>query len=155
MPKFGDVIFFESDGTWWDNFIKLVSPRYTHIGLFIDDNRFIEAQNPHGVVITEYQDSKYKNEKILSIKNTHRVSNIDYFIYKHLGESYSVPNAIQVGLYRIFGWHTLADQVDRNWICSEFVGYLLRNAFKLDLGTAIATPYLLPDDILKAPIYRD
>lgn len=155
MPQFGDVIFFKSDGSLRDRLIQIVSPNSVHVGLFLDNEHFIEANNPLGIVITKYNTRNYKGKEIIKrIINKHRVTNIDNLVYKHLGEKYSILNAIQVGLFRKFGFNILADQIDKNWICSEWVGYLLRNGFYLNFCPNKSTVALLPDDLLYADIYQ-
>lgn len=146
--KAGDIIFFSSDGTnpIIDTMINFVSER-THVGMFVDDHHFIEAQNPKGVVKSKF-DPAWKHVTVYRplVSDAH-IQKAVSMAHEHLGDKYSVLDSIVSGLLRILGLTEIAEKIDRNWNCSEFIGYLIRYGMNEWVKQSIPTQKILPDDL--------
>lgn len=124
--KFGDILLFKSDGSFQDNFIRIVSRNYTHIGIYIGDGWVLEA-GVKGVRRLKITD---KYEKLVSVyrikdvdlKALHRMVSLGE---SHEGDNYSIRDAILAGILRLLQCHQTAYLVDDNWFCSEYVSYCI------------------------------
>lgn len=152
--KAGDIIFFYSDGSFQDYFIRLVSPKYTHMGMFINDTEFIEA-SAQGVKISQF-DTKF-NADIYRVRGLTelQINSGIALATTHLGEKYSFTQAILAGIFRILKLTELADKIDQNWFCSEFVAYIIRKGFDINICPKLAEQNILPVDLVKSPYLQE
>jgi len=148
--KAGDVIVFSTDGAnpLVDWFINLVSKK-THVGMFINEREFIEATNPAGVRRNTFN-PKWNYAKVYRPPEWVDQSFIDRAVEMsliHIGDKYSVFQGVYSGVLRMFNMAEMADKIDRNWNCSEFIGYLLRYGMQLNFILNVALQSILPDDL--------
>lgn len=149
--KAGDVVIFDSDGSWWDVGINLVS-KSTHTAMFTSSVKYIEA-GKNGIEEINFVPKKFKIRVYRAPKKygvlIPEVVNMARF---HIGDKYSIPQAVFAGLLNILGWKKTAYKMDRNWYCNEFTGYLMRYGYKMKFGHGAALDSLVPDDIEHAVI---
>ena len=148
--KAGDIIILSTDGAnpLLDWFINLVSKK-THVGMFINEHEFIEAANPGGVKTSQFN-SKWKHAKVYRAPDWVNQSFIDQAVEMaliHKGDRYSMFQGFLSGFLRMFNLAERADKIDKNWNCSEFIGYLLRYGMQLNFMPNVALQSLLPDDL--------
>lgn len=122
--KSGDILMFPSIGSWVDFFISIVSPRYTHVGIAINENLYIDARI-EGIKIRQFS-----KEHIMVYRTNIDPSDIQTGIMNLLiksNDNYSVTTAIISGILRILKLRRSAYKLDNKWICSELACWFLRS----------------------------
>lgn len=142
----GDVILYSSNGAWWDKFIHLASST-THVSFAISDSQVVEA-NSKGVVLVDFDPAWVCQICRIDGMNERWAKMGRDFAVKHIGDKYSVWTAIKAGILRILGLTEVADEIDMNWDCSEFVGAILRNGIGLPICPRIGLVSLVPDHLI-------
>jgi len=146
--KAGDIIFFESDGSPQDIFIRLVSKDYTHIGVITEDGRMIDAS---ALGVFEREIPTHVPFRIMRLKGAtdKDLSGIISEMRSHTGEKYSFTGAVFAGILRLLGLKTIANKIDKKWFCSEIVVYAIRKETKIKIVVGFVSDNVLPTDIAK------
>ena len=149
--KSGDVLFWKSRGAFWDRFIGLVSPGFSHVAIYLGDNSVLEARAFYGVrkVTLDKIGNPDSVIRLLLDPFTIEKGITDYGL-SHIGEYYSIPSGVLCGLLRLLGLRKSADKVDKNWFCSELTAYVLRFGMGVNIMTGIAISDILPDDVYQS-----
>lgn len=142
----GDIVVFESNGAWWDFFIRLVS-KQTHVGFAISSTEIIEA-NANGVIITKLSDCCRVHIRRIQGVNREQIHNGCQWAIEHLGERYSVPSAVIAGLMRMFNFTRKKEWFAEQWDCSEFVTQIIRKGMGIKVFEGINPEDVLPKDFL-------
>lgn len=152
--KAGDVIIFNTDGSWWDRFIMKVSKPSTHTAMFIGSNIYSEAAK-HGVVLTkhDFKCAPFRAYRMPKRYQDNIVTMLEIVEF-HTGDKYSVSQAMLAGILRLFGLAFYVDKlkVDRNWFCSEWTAYLMRFGLQVGMFRNVGVNSLVPQDIERAVI---
>lgn len=145
----GDLIFFPSDGSWWDFFIRLVSPKYTHIGLITRiENRTIYMIDANFFGIKEHEIKTYHGVTVRRIKSfteEEKEKMID-FMFSCTDGHYSILGGIWAGVLRKLNITSLSEPKDKFFHCSEIITKSIRKIIP-SFFKNIAAENILPDDI--------
>jgi hypothetical protein len=147
-----DILFFPSSGSWWDRFIRIVSPSYTHVAVRVSDTLYIEAMYGRGVAVSPYHPFPGLVTYRATVTPEQR-SRIIHFLYAARGDRYSVAQAIAAGILKTFGLRGLAEKVDNNWFCSELVVCAFRSA-EIDLLPGYSAASVVPDDLMGSALLQ-
>lgn len=142
----GDVLIFPNAGTLIDKLIGIASPRYTHVGLALDSERFIDARMWR-VSIRRLKDDPVAPEIYRPRANQHQIKCGVIWALSHNQEHYSVWSAIVAGALRLLGLRHAAYLLDNRWICSELVAGALRS-MGLSVHEGATLNDILPDDLV-------
>lgn len=145
-PRTGDLVFFPPIGTFWDFFIRWVSPRYSHVGFFIDENTVIDAN-----LWTVEKRPMRKNPGVI-IKRIKRISKdqgylLAQYALEQSGEPYSVTGAIWSSVVYKLGLCVPTDNADTNWHCSKLVIKAIRNTLDFDPFPNRGAMTIFPDTL--------
>lgn len=148
----GDLVYFKSNGSLWDFFILLVSEKYTHMGVAVSEDEFVEA-TIGGIKLTTYNPKwnadVYGIKDLESLPYAHKKSRLFTFAARHFGEPYSYVQALSAGVLRLLGLKRIADKIDRNWFCSEWAVYHIAESLGVRLVPEITYSDILPEDPLR------
>lgn len=145
-PQAGDIIFFRTNGSWWDFFILMASPNYTHVGFFIDSSHYIEASIKGTHKTTWNPKAEADIFRIEGVTDEQIQAGITQGLSR-MGEKYSVFEAIVAGVLRVFRLSEIADRINNNWICSEFVAFIVRIGMGMKILERLPLQNILPDDL--------
>lgn len=142
----GDLIFFQSNGAIWDKAILLVSPMFTHVGIYTEDGKMIDSNFWRGVKEDKFK--LYKGCVICRIK-TASEQDIEKMINKMKsfeGQTYDVWGAIWAGILNKLHIPLYRQEKDKMKHCSELVCEGIR-AFEPYFGYGRSAETIMPDDI--------
>lgn len=146
----GDLIFFPSNGNPWDILISIVSPEFTHVGMFLTHDTIIEAALFGNIKVTKFNPawnySVYRIGQDLPSDFYHKLYAASWV---HRKDRYDVFGAIIFGALRKFGLREIVDKIDNNWWCSEFVAYLVYICTGIRLCPDLSFSAIMPHDIKK------
>lgn len=148
--KKGDIIFFPTNGAWWDYFIRLVSPKYTHIGIITDvsESGKLKMIDSNFFGIKEHDIETYHGVTIRRIDGIEdfEIEEMIKFLKSCQGGRYSFFGGIWAGILRKLNLTSLSEPKDKFFHCSELVTRAIRKVYK-DFYKNIAAENILPDDI--------
>lgn len=147
-----DLIFFPTNGSWWDFFIRLVSPNYTHVGIITDPdkNMMIDA-NFFGV--DERQFSAYSGVTVMTVAGlTYKdIEKIESFLDRlktQKEKTYSIGGGIWAAILRKMNLTSFTEKKDKAYHCSELIANIIRE-FEPSFFKNIAAENILPDDLMR------
>ncbi len=147
MIKQGDIVFFKSDGSWWDFFIRLVSPNYTHVGMALDEHRVLDA-SVRGVGISPIK--KCHQIKVMRIKGAEPEKIKDALIglleLSRKKNRYGYAKAVLAGALRLLGLRFVGEKISNEWFCSEIMVYAIRKWVGKDVMSGRSLNSIMPDE---------
>jgi len=126
----GDLILVKHRSLLGRLIRKITKSNFNHVGIFIDDDRVIEAKFS-GVVVTPFATlQRAKRRDILDFE-VYRIKNVKKeqieimvnFIGSQVGRKYDFVQFFSLGLMLLFHITRRVEPIDirRRWICSELV----------------------------------
>lgn len=147
-----DLIFFPSDGSWWDFFIKLVSPKFTHVGIILDPDTH-KMFDANFFSVGEHEFKAYSGVTVCTIEGlTHfdikRINSYLESLKTHSDKKYSLFGGIKSAVLRKLGLTSLTEPKDKYYHCSELMVNIIRQ-FEPDFFKNVAAENVLPDDLAR------
>ena len=116
--------------------------------MFISETDFVEAIFWGGVQIRRFNPNwNYTKTYRPVFTNPEAIQNAVDIAMHHVGDKYSVTQAVCAGVLRSLNLVEHANRIDRNWFCSEFIAYVLRFGLGVNVCGGIALQSILPDDL--------
>lgn len=148
--KPGDLVFFKSDGSWWDWFIHLVSPTYTHVDIVINDKYMVDASG-RGVRLTDMTTQKGEKTfaRVKGVSKDNLNEGLKYaLIIANQKKKYGFVDVIFAGILRVLGLRSIASKINDEWFCSEIVFYIIREKYKVKILEGLTSYHVMPDELL-------
>ncbi len=145
-----DIVFFPSNGSWWDFFIKLVSPHYTHVGIITNpDQMKMYDANLFGV--DEHVFEAYSGVTVMTIdgltyKDIEKIESYLECLKSHKNKRYSILGGVWAAVLRKLHLTSLSEPKDKAFHCSELIANIIRQ-FEPDFFKNVASENILPDDL--------
>lgn len=130
--KKGDIILYYSNNNIWDLAINLVAKKYTHVGIYIGDDKLVDSNLITGVKVRDFN----YNYKYDILRPTPYFADLICLNYdKYLGNRYDLFGAIMYGIYKTifkldFDYIKRIKQHDKNYHCFELVGSIIKDIDK-------------------------
>lgn len=143
----GDIIFFPAVGSFWDFFIRFVSPKYTHVGIYLNEEYIVDANL---WTVEKRPFKKYPGVTVKRIRGINAVNAqalCDYVMWQS-GESYSMLEAFLAGmksLFRIPG--NPEDDRDSHWHCAKLITKAMRNTLSVEVFPEKRSSDVFPDTL--------
>lgn len=151
----GDLIFFKSTGSWVDHLTRKVSPTYTHVGMLVDHDHYIESSRK-GVRIQKINRAKadfdiFTFDHISQRRRTQAA----LLGAKHIGENYPYFSVLSVGVCEFLNL-PLPQSKSKYKFCSEFITYLIRDPQGMNLAICpeLDLEHVLPDKLAASKLLR-
>ena len=151
----GDIVFFAAINEFpyvlWDWAIHIVSPTYTHVGIYLGDGEIIHA-DLGGVRRTRLCNCRDTN--VLRLREGTDIEAMIRYAEDQEFEPYSVPLAVSAGILRLLKLKRTAMITDDWWFCSKLVAGSLKYCAVLSELNGVVIYNVIPDDLPKFEIWR-
>lgn len=144
-PQAGDLIFYPPVGSFWDFWIRMVSPNFTHVGIYINEDVMVDANL---WTIERRPFNKFKGVTIKRVKGIteQEAKRLCEYALWQAGESYSVFGAVVAGIKYLLGIKSRpSEDRDSNWQCAKLATKGIRNTLSVSLFPGTPSSDVFPD----------